>query len=204
MSRGTLFIVSAPSGAGKTSLVAALIKTVPDIFVSVSHTTREIRSNETSGKDYHFVTKAEFKELLTKGVFLEYAQVFGNSYGTSRQWVDETLKQGKDVILEIDWQGARQVRSQYSEAQSIFIFPPSQEALLDRLGKRHPDNPTLVRDRIKEAKQEMSRYYEYDYLLCNDQFDQALEEFKIVVLSQRLKLKRQELIKEGLIKKLLD
>jgi guanylate kinase len=204
MNKGTLYIISAPSGAGKTSLVAALIQAVPNIFVSISHTTREMRANEIKEKDYNFVSKAEFKELLSKNVFLEYAQVFGNFYGTSRQWVEETLEQGKDVILEIDWQGARQVRTHYSEAQSIFIFPPSQEALLDRLKKRHPDNATLVQERIKEAKQELSRYYEYDYLICNDKFEQALDDLKMIVLSQRLRIKPQMLIQEGLIKKLLE
>lgn len=201
---GTLYIISAPSGAGKTSLVSALVKNLPKLQVSVSHTTRSKREGETDHEDYHFVTPAEFKELIAQDVFLEHAKVFGHYYGTSKQWVQETRNLGKDVILEIDWQGARQIRSHFANVQSIFIFPPSFTALLERLQKRHPDNPTLVQQRMEESKEQMSHYNEYDFIVCNDRFEVALEDIKAIILSQRLRLKPQMIELASVIDKLLS
>lgn len=202
--KGSLFIVSAPSGAGKTSLVNALVKAIPNVCVSVSFTTRPMRPQEQEGIDYHFVNKEEFKTKLEEGIFLEHAQVFGQYYGTSRLWVEEAREKGLDVILEIDWQGAKQVRKQFVEAQSIFILPPSREALIERLQKRHPDNLQLINERMMEAKEQIARYAEYDYLVCNDQFEEAVEDLKSIVQCQRLYWRRQQTEKAELIKKLLS
>jgi guanylate kinase len=202
--KGSLFIVSAPSGAGKTSLVNALVKGFPNVCVSISFTTRPRRSQEQEAVDYYFVTQEDFKAKLKEGVFLEHAQVFGQFYGTSRAWVEEMRVKGMDVILEIDWQGARQVRAQFVEALSVFILPPSREALLERLQKRHTaDKVEIVNQRIMGMKDQVSHYAEYDYLLCNDQFEEALEQLKAIVQCQRLDWRRQECEKAELIKKLL-
>lgn len=200
---GTLYIVSAPSGAGKTSLVSALIKALPNIQVSISHTTRTKREGEQEDVDYHFVTHAEFKELISQNVFLEHAKVFEHFYGTSKQWVQETRRLGKDVILEIDWQGARQVRNHFADVQSIFICPPSQEALIERLQKRHPANPALVTERMQEAREQISHYNEYDFLVCNDKFQDALADMLNIILGHRLRVKRQSIVLEPVIQKLL-
>lgn len=199
---GTLFIISAPSGAGKTSLVHALIKEVPNLCVSVSYTTRESRPGEENAINYHFVTKDQFNDMLHQGEFLEYALVFGNYYGTSRQWVEKKLKNGEDVILEIDWQGARQVRTQFVDAISIFILPPSLESLRERLKKRHQDNPAVIESRMKEAKTELSRYREYDYLIYNDKFEEAVLDMETIVKSRRLTFHYQEENLKELIVKL--
>lgn len=201
---GTLYIISAPSGAGKTSLVAALIKELKDVLVSVSHTTRQRRPNEQDGLDYFFVTEQEFKSMVGEGIFLEHAQVFGHFYGTSWQWVEEKLALGKDVILEIDWQGARVVREKYFDTLSIFILPPSEEELLNRLTKRHQDNLTIIEQRMKEAKQEISKYKEYDYLICNDKFEEALADLKTLFQSRRLRLAYAEKELADCIKRLLS
>ncbi len=201
---GTLYVVSAPSGAGKTSLVSALIKALPNIQASVSHTTRLKRLGEEDHKDYHFVTHAEFKELINENIFLEHAKVFGHYYGTSKKWVQETRRLGKDVILEIDWQGARQIRSHFADVQSIFIFPPSTDALLERLQKRHPDNPVLVEQRMQEAKEQISHYPEYDFLVCNDRFEDALEDMLTIIRCLRLRVRRQSVELEPIIQKLLS
>jgi len=201
---GTLYIVSAPSGAGKTSLVSALIKTLTNIQVSISHTTRVKREGEQEDVDYHFVTHAEFKELISQNVFLEHAKVFDHFYGTSKQWVQEARRLGKDVILEIDWQGARQVRSHFADVQSIFICPPSNEALIERLQKRHPDNPDLVAERMREAREQISHYNEYDFLICNDKFEAALEDMLNIILGHRLRIKRQSIALGPIIQRLLD
>jgi guanylate kinase len=201
---GTLYIISAPSGAGKTSLVTALLKALPDIRVSVSHTTRDKRASEENHANYHFVTHAEFKDLISQNVFLEHAKVFDHFYGTSKKWVQETRSAGNDVILEIDWQGARQVRSHFADIQSIFIFPPSNEALVERLQKRHPDNPALVEQRMKEAREDISHYSEYDFLICNDRFEEALEDILNIIRGHRLRVLRQNFALEPIIKKLLS
>ncbi len=201
---GTLYIISAASGTGKTSLVKALIQDVSNIQGSVSHTTRESRKAELDGQDYHFVSEAVFKEMRKKGLFLEYAKVFGQYYGTSSTWVQETLKQGVDVVLEIDWQGARQVRAQFIDAISIFIVPPSEDALIQRINKRAQDNTDVVESRMKEAKNEISHYTEYDFLVCNDQFEQALSELKTIVFSNRLKLRSQQYHLMHIMSKLIN
>lgn len=201
---GNLFIISAPSGAGKTSLVNALVKDIPNISISVSYTTRSIRSNEQKDIDYHFVTPSEFQKMLSENVFLEHAEVYGCYYGTSRIWVEETRRQGQDVILEIDWQGARQVRTQFLDAQSIFILPPSQDALIERLNRRHQDNTAIVEQRMLKAQREIAQYKEYDYIICNDEFDDALNDLKTIIRSYRLRLPYQVKAEALRIEKLLS
>lgn len=184
---GQLYIVSAPSGAGKTSLVAALLKQDAQIAVSVSHTTRAPRPGEQDGVNYNFVSVAEFQELVGEGDFLEHAEVFGNFYGTSRGWVDRKLAAGVDVILEIDWQGAQQIRHLYPNVHSIFILPPSQSALRQRLTARGQDSQDVIERRMREAASECSHYAEFDYLIVNDAFDVALAELASVFRANRLR-----------------
>lgn len=203
-SSGTLYIVSAPSGAGKTSLVTALTKEDQQIRVSVSHTTRAMRPGEEHGVNYHFVVHEEFRALIQQGDFLEHAEVFGNFYGTSRSALQQTLDQGYDLILEIDWQGAQQVRKLMPQALSVFILPPSQEALRQRLDGRGQDSEAIIAGRMKEAVSEMVHYDEYDYLIINDDFDAALEDLKAVFRSNRLVLKKQQQRNSGLLKELLS
>jgi guanylate kinase len=203
-SSGTLYIVSAPSGAGKTSLVTALTKDDQQIRVSVSHTTRAMRPGEQHGVNYHFVAHEEFKALIEQGDFLEHAEVFGNFYGTSRSALQQTLDQGFDLILEIDWQGAQQVRKLMPEALSVFILPPSQEALRQRLDGRGQDSEEIIAGRMKEAVSEMVHYDEYDYVIINDDFGVALEELKAVFVANRLLLKKQQQRNSGLLKELLS
>lgn len=202
-SSGTLYIVSAPSGAGKTSLVSALTTQDRQIRVSVSHTTRAMRPGEAHGVNYHFVVHEEFKALIAQGDFLEHAEVFGNYYGTSRSALQETLDQGFDLILEIDWQGAQQVRKLMPEALSIFILPPSQEALRQRLDSRGQDSEEIIAGRMKEAVSEMVHYNEFDYVIVNDDFEDALEDLKSVFRSNRLLLKKQQQRHEALLKQLV-
>ncbi len=204
MSTGTLYIISAPSGAGKTSLVKALLEHDSNICVSVSHTTRAPRPGEVDGKDYNFVTLEQFDALVAKGGFLEYAEVFTNKYGTSQQWVEETLAQGKDVILEIDWQGAQQVRRLMPAARSIFILPPSREALKSRLTNRGQDSQAVIDGRMAQAVSEMSHYPEYDYLIINDRFEQALEELAAVFVAERQASGKQRQRHQALLEALLS
>jgi len=203
-SSGTLYIVSAPSGAGKTSLVTALTKDDQQIRVSVSHTTRAMRPGEEHGVNYHFVVHEEFEALIQQGDFLEHAEVFGNFYGTSRSALQQSLDQGYDLILEIDWQGAQQVRKLMPQALSVFILPPSQEALRQRLDGRGQDSEAIIAGRMKEAVSEMVHYDEYDYVIINDDFDAALEDLKAVFRSNRLLLKKQQQRNSGLLKELLS
>lgn len=203
-SSGTLYIVSAPSGAGKTSLVTALIKADKRVSVSVSHTTRAMRPGEEHGVNYHFVSHDDFKGLIAKGDFLEHAEVFGNFYGTSRSALQEVLDQGNDLILEIDWQGAQQVRKLMPEALSVFILPPSQQALRERLDGRGQDSEEIIAGRMQEAVSEMVHYDEYDYVIINDDFDVALEDLKAVFRSNRLRLNKQQQRNSGLLKELLS
>lgn len=191
MPSGTLFIVSAPSGAGKTSLVKALRSEISGISLSVSHTTRSMRPGEQDGVDYHFVAPGNFEELIAAGDFLEYAEVFGNFYGTSRSAVEAQLQQGEDVLLEIDWQGARQIREQLPENQSLFILPPSREALQQRLEARGQDSDEVISKRMLAARAEMVHFNEYDYLVVNDDFDVALSELRSIVLANRARTVRQ-------------
>ncbi len=202
--RGTLFTVSAPSGAGKTSLVNALVSSTENICVSVSHTTRSIRPGEVDGENYHFVTTAAFQDMLEKNAFLEHAQVFNNFYGTSQQWLEDTLATGKDVILEIDWQGAQQVRRLMPETVGVFILPPSKETLLNRLTGRGQDEDEVIEARMAEAVNEMTHYVEADYLIINDVFNAALDEFKTIVSAQALNLTRQQEVHQNLLSELLS
>lgn len=204
ISRGTLYTVSAPSGAGKTSLVKALVESTVGIQVSISHTTRSMRPGEQDGMNYHFVTRDVFLSMLETGEFLEHAQVFNNFYGTSKGWVDATLRSGVDVILEIDWQGAQQVRRLIPEAVSVFILPPSRETLHSRLTGRGQDSAEVIATRMAEAKNEISHYVESDYLIVNEDFATALAEFKAIILAQRLRLERQAERHASLLSSLLS
>lgn len=191
-STGTLYIISAPSGAGKSSLVKALIDVEPHIRVSVSHTTRAMRPGEENGVHYHFVEREEFVKMIEHGDFLERAEVFGNLYGTSQSYLQQTLDEGHDLILEIDWQGAEQVRKLMPQARSIFILPPSQQALRDRLDNRGQDSAEIIDGRMREAVSEMSHYVDYDYLIINDDFALALDDLKAIFHANRLQQKRQQ------------
>lgn len=184
--QGRLYIISAPSGAGKTSLVAALLSADSAIEVSVSHTTRRPRPAEINGVNYHFTDIQEFEKLISAGVFLEYAKVFDNYYGTSRPWIESRLAVGQDVILEIDWQGAQQVRKIMPQATSIFILPPSKAALRSRLKARGQDTEDIIDRRMSEAESESSHYAEYDYLVINDDFANALADLVSIFRAQRL------------------
>lgn len=190
---GTLFIISAPSGAGKTSLVNAMLARTQGVTVSVSHTTRAPRPGEQQGKDYHFVDVATFTRIKDGGGFLESARVFDNYYGTSRAAVEEHLRAGRDVVLEIDWQGARQVRGLFPQAVGIFILPPSKQALRQRLMQRAQDDEQVIARRMRDAETEMSHYHEFDYLLVNDDFATALEQLITVILAQRHRTAREAL-----------
>lgn len=204
MSQGTLYTISAPSGAGKTTLVKALVKSTDNIQVSVSHTTRQPRRGEINGVNYHFVTKDEFLRMLENDLFLEHAEVFDNEYGTSQEWIVEQLNMGIDVILEIDWQGAQVVRGKMPETVNIFILPPSQAALEQRLRHRGKDSEEVIAKRLRGAVEEMSHCVEYDYLVVNDDFDQALRDLQAIVQSQRLRQVVQAAKFEGLLSELLS
>jgi guanylate kinase len=184
---GTLYIISAPSGAGKTSLVDALVRSLHDLKVSVSHTTRPKRPGEIDGTHYHFVDTATFERMVAAGEFLEYARVFDNLYGTSRTHVLDSLAAGTDVILEIDWQGGRQVREAITDCVSIFILPPSRGELERRLRGRNQDSNGVIARRMQEAVKEMSHFREYDYVLVNDTFDDALADLRAIVRARRLR-----------------
>jgi guanylate kinase len=191
MNTGTLYIVAAPSGAGKTSLVKSLVETTPGVVVSVSHTTRPPRPGEQDGAHYHFVSPATFDAMLAKDAFLEHAQVFGNRYGTSRAAVSARLEAGLDVILEIDWQGARQVRALEPDSTTIFVLPPSREALRQRLANRGQDSPEIIEQRMAAALDELSHYAEFDYLVVNDEFSAALEALRAIVIANRQRRETQ-------------
>lgn len=199
----TLYIVAAPSGAGKTSLVKALVERDSHIMVSVSHTTRASREGEVDGKDYNFTGVDEFKKMVEAGLFLEHAQVFDNFYGTSREWVEQRLAEGIDVILEIDWQGARLVREAFPEAVGIFILPPSRQALDERLRGRGQDSDEIIARRMQDAISETSHYDEFDYLIVNDDFATALGELASVILARRQRMEVQKSVHEAMIKDLL-
>jgi len=201
---GQLFIVSAPSGAGKTSLVKALLETLSGIEVSISNTTRAPRPGELSGVDYNFISEDGFQLLVAQNGFLEHATVFGNSYGTSKRLVEEKLAQGVDIVLEIDWQGAQQVRDVMGECCSIFILPPSKQVLEDRLRGRGLDSDDVINKRMRTAVDEMAHHYEYDFLVVNDDFEVALNELLMIVKSQRLTMQRGKAVHSALINQLLN
>jgi guanylate kinase len=179
--RGKLFVIAAPSGAGKTSLVKALLQRMPELHVSISHTTRKIRPTEQPGREYYFVSVPEFQQLRDQGQFLEHAQVFDNYYGTGRQPVEAQLGKGQDVVLEIDWQGAQQVRKALPECQTIFILPPSRRALEERLRSRATDSNEVIERRLRDAVGDMSHWQEFDYVVVNDQFENAVSDLMRIV-----------------------
>jgi guanylate kinase len=202
---GTLYILSAPSGAGKSSLLRALLGAMGgSVAVSVSHTTRKPRSGEVNGRDYHFVDLATFEAMVDAGAFLEHARVFDNHYGTSRPAVEQQLSDGQDVILEIDWQGARIVREMMPESIRIFILPPSRAALRERLQDRGQDDDAVIERRMRDAISEMSHYDEYDYLVFNDVFERALEDLIAILRSCRLRLAQQLQGQADLLRTLLE
>jgi guanylate kinase len=181
MQRGRLYVVSAPSGAGKTSLVKALMEREPGVGFSVSYTTRKPRPNEVAGRDYHFVSPERFAEMRADNEFLEHAQVFDHYNGTGVRTVEEALANGEQLLLEIDWQGARQVRARLPEARSIFILPPSRSALEQRLKARSTDSEAVIERRLRDAAEDLTHWQEFDYVVVNDRFEQALEDLLSVV-----------------------
>lgn len=201
---GTLYIISAPSGAGKTSLVRELLTTEPGLRLSVSHTTRPMRPGEEQGVHYHFVDGEQFQAMIARGAFLEYARVFDNYYGTSKDAVIEQLRGGQDVILEIDWQGARQLHQLFPEAARIFILPPSRAVLEQRLRVRGQDSETIITRRMQEARTEISHYSEYDYLLVNDDFKQAVADLQSIIHARSLRREAQEVALRDLLASLLS
>lgn len=203
MLRGTLYIIAAASGTGKTSLARALAETVPNMQISVSHTTRPLRPKETANESYFYVNEQKFTQLIEQGALLEYAKVFNYYYGTSVSFVSDKLRQGVDVILDIDWQGAQQVRQKLPSCVSIFLLPPSQQELRRRLEKRKRDSQDVIEQRLMLASSEIAHYDEFDYLVINDCFATALQDLQAIVLSQRLQRKQQELRYATLLKELL-
>jgi guanylate kinase len=202
--RGTLFVISAPSGAGKSSLLRALLESMSgDLVVSVSHTTRYPRPGEVDGRDYHFVDQTAFRKMIANGEFLEFAEVFDNMYGTSQRGIEEQLAAGKDVVLEIDWQGAQQVRKVMPGCVGIFILPPSRQTLEQRLRDRRQDVDEVIARRMRDAADEMSHYNEYDYLVVNDVFQAAHNELAAIIHCHRLRLESQVQRYEGLLEDLL-
>ncbi len=202
--RGEIYVIAAPSGTGKTSLVKALTEQLDDLGPSVSHTTRAPRPGEEESIHYQFVDHDRFRRMIERGDFLEHAEVYGNYYGTSHQEVNAKLDQGTDVLLDIDWQGARQVKRHYPDAHTVFIIPPSREALLQRLQHRGQDSDEVIAKRMLKAIDEMSHHDEFDYLIINDVFDEALADLVNLVASRRLKTPRQGYAHRLLLKQLLD
>ena len=198
-----LFIVAAPSGCGKTSLVKALIEKAQNLCVSVSHTTRTPRPGEEHGKNYFFVSKDEFDQINRDNGFIESAQVFDNYYGSAKQTVRDLLATGTDVILEIDWQGARQVKKSFGNAIGIFILPPSESTLRERLTGRGQDDESIINRRMQDAVSEMQHYNEFDYLVINDDFNTALDELSSIIHSQRLLLSQQSVKHQSLLNSLI-
>jgi guanylate kinase len=199
---GNLFIISAPSGAGKTSLVHALLNINPHIDLSVSYTTRDPRSGEQDGKDYYFVSRETFFEMAKRGDFLESAEVYGNFYGTSQIWISQEIAKGRDILLEIDWQGAAQVRRLFAESISIFILPPSLQALERRLTGRGKDNAAVIAKRLAAVREDVAHVAEFDYVIINDNLDEALRELNAVVLSAALRCTKQLSRHQALINQL--
>ena len=191
-----LFIIAAPSGCGKTTLVDALLKNSEDLYLSVTHTTRKPRVGEVDGVNYHFISKTDFKKMIVNTEFVEHAEVFGNLYGSSREKIQENLNKNIDVILEIDWQGARQVKANMPNAISIFILPPSKKSLLERLKGRGQDDDETIKNRMSDAENQMKHYNEFDYLVINDIFDDALSNLKTIIHHTNENLNKSELTLE--------
>ena len=199
---GNLFIISAPSGAGKTSLVHALLNLNPHIDLSISYTTRDPRSGEQNGKDYYFVSREDFLAMANRGEFLESAEVYGNLYGTSQIWISQEIAKGRDVLLEIDWQGAAQVRRLFPDCISVFILPPSIAALETRLKGRGKDNDAVIAKRLAAAREDIAHVAEFDYVIINDNLNNALRELDAVVLSAKLTCAKQLARHQALINQL--
>jgi len=199
-----LFVISAPSGAGKTSLVRALVQQVNHVQISVSCTTRPARPNEEEGRDYHFISEKEFQQKIKHKDFLEYAEIYGHHYGTSKSWVLNKLQQDVDVVLEIDWQGAQQIQKKFPESILIFILPPSIDALKKRLVDRKQDDMVSIKQRVELAQSEIQHYPEFDYLIINKDFDHALGDLKSIVQATRLKKNGQMKWHQNLLEDLLN
>ncbi len=204
MMRGTLYIVAAPSGAGKSSIVNAVLKRVDDVALSISYTSRAARPGERHAQHYHFISKPEFERMIAEGQFFEYALVHGDYKGTASDSVLPLLEKGLDVLLEIDWQGARQVRQRIPEAKSIFILPPSKKALEMRMRNRGQDSEAVIAQRLAAAREEMSHFHEFDYIVVNEHFDQAVQEVTAIFSAQRLQLGQQRQRHAALIEHLLS
>lgn len=188
---GSLFVVSAPSGAGKTTLVRALVENDPEVRLSISYTTRPARPGEVDGRDYHFVTRERFLEMAERGDFLESAEVYGNHYGTSHRWVRDEMAAGRDIVLEIDTQGAAQVRRLFPDCIGIFVLPPSLEALEERLRGRGQDSPEVIARRLQAAREELRHLGEFDYAIINKDLGEARQDMASIVRAERLRLPRQ-------------
>jgi guanylate kinase len=201
---GNLYVISAPSGTGKTTLVKALVKALSDITVSISHTTRPKRPAEIEEVNYHFITRDQFELMIEHGDFLEHAVIFNNLYGTSRSWVEQTLARGIDVILEIDWQGAEQIQMLFPESISIFILPPSFAVLSERLNCRNQDNAAVINQRLSDAAETVSHIHEFDYVVVNDDFETALTDLKYIIHAGRLNQARQSMKYDYLISELMQ
>jgi len=201
--RGKLFVIAAPSGAGKTSLVRALMQLRPTLRFSISYTTRKQRPNERHSHDYFFVDKAEFERMVAAGDFLEHARVFDNYYGTSRQQVEQLLNEGQDVLLEIDWQGAQQIRQALPECRSIFVLPPSRAALEQRLRGRGTDSDEVIARRLRDSLADLSHWNEFDYIVVNDDFERATEDLQAIVSGQGEHLRRDRAQLRELLARLL-
>jgi guanylate kinase len=202
-SRGKLFVIAAPSGAGKTSLVRALMQRRPALRFSISYTTRQQRPTERDAHDYFFVDKPEFERMVAAGEFLEHARVFDNYYGTSRKQVERLLEEGQDVLLEIDWQGAQQIRLALPECRTIFVLPPSREALEQRLRGRGTDSDEVIARRLRDSLADLSHWNEFDYIVINDDFTRATEDLQAIVAGQGEHLRRDRAELQGLIARLL-
>ncbi|MBP9722090.1 MAG: guanylate kinase [Gammaproteobacteria bacterium] len=203
--KGCLIVIAAPSGGGKTTLVNALLKAMPDIKLSISHTTRPIRPGEQDGINYYFVSDQDFKKLLDERVFLEYAKVYDYFYGTSKVWVEAELNKGSNIILELDWQGARQIKAMFEhEAKFIYLLPPSLKALQERLRRRAQDHPEVIEHRLAQAKEDISHYDEFDYLVVNENLEQAVNDLVAIITSIRLDIKQQKNNLKSLLRQLLD